>query len=313
MRRLMSWGLYPTILLGGVGAAYLGLGSGIRFSLVVMLVITAATLPLLVAQRLLPAERSWVGRPSDFGIDLLHMLSTGAFTELWRILTLGLLYEGAALLASLVGTGLWPTEWPLLLQFPLAVLIGEFFAYWMHRACHRVPLLWRLHALHHSSERMYVFAAARNHPMNAILMHTCHLLPLALLGAPTELLALSGVLTGVHGLLQHCNVDLKHGAFNLVFATADAHRWHHSADRVESDSNFGNNLIVWDRVFGTARIPAGRPAAVGLGEDGRRVPQNFLWQLATPVLLHRWMSDDGDTVAAGGSVDDLVDVGVHGA
>lgn len=313
MRKLLSWGLYPAVLFGGVGAAYLGLDSGIRFSVVVMLVITGATLPLLLAQRFLPAERSWVGRPRDFGVDLLHMLSTGASTELWRILTVGLLYEVAAWLAGAVGTGLWPTSWPLLVQLPVGVLLGEFFAYWMHRACHRSPLLWRLHALHHSSERMYVFAAARNHPMNAILMHTCHVLPLALLGAPPELLALSGVLTGVHGLLQHCNVDLKHGWFNLVFATADAHRWHHSADREESDSNFGNNLIVWDWIFGTRRVAAGRPAAVGLGEDGRHVPHNFLWHLATPVLLHRWTGGGGDTVAAGGAGADLVDVGVHGA
>lgn len=283
-RWVLSWALYPVLVSGALLATAAGLSAGIRTSVVVMVVILAATIPVLWAQRVLPAEAAWRGRPRDFSVDVLHLLSTGAATEVFRLLSLGAVYELASLLSARVGFG-WPTGAPWVLQFTLALLIGEFFAYWLHRTFHRVPFLWRLHALHHSSERMYALAAARNHPMNAVLMHACHVFPVALLGAPPEILGLCGVLTGVNGLLQHCNVDLHHGPLNWVFATADAHRWHHSAARAESNTNFGNNLLVWDRLFGTASLPPGRPAEVGLDEG--RLPENYLAHLVTPLVLYR--------------------------
>lgn len=286
MRNAARWWVavttYPAVLLGALGATAAGLAAGGRPSLVVMSVVAAATPLVLLAQRAAPAEPGWRGRPLDFSVDLLHLASTAAATEGFRLLALGAVYE---LAAATAGSGPWPAEASWALQFPAALLLGELLAYWLHRACHRVPVLWRIHAMHHSSERMYALAAARNHPMNAVLMHACHVLPAAALGAPAEVLALCGVVTGVNGLLQHCNVDLVHGPFNWVMATADAHRWHHSADRAESDTNFGNNLIVWDRLFGTCALPPGRPARVGLGDGS--LPDNFVTHLLSPLVLHR--------------------------
>ena len=286
-RDAIRWGLTPGLLGAALLATGLGLRAGARPSLVVMAVVALATLPVLGAQRLVPAEAAWRGTPRDFSVDLLHFVSTGLSTELFRLLSLGAVYEAAAWLAGRAGP-LWPAGAPWAVQVPAALLVGEAFAYAIHRACHRVPFLWRIHAMHHSSERMYAFAAARNHPMNAVLMHAGHVLPLALLGAPPEVLALCGVFTGVHGLLQHCNVDLRHGWANAVLASAELHRWHHSADRSESDRNFGNNLIVWDRVFGTFSLPPGRPARVGL-DDGR-LRENFVHHLVSPLNLHRQLA-----------------------
>lgn len=284
LRAVVSAATYPVVLFGSLGLTALGLAAGGRPSLVVVAVVALVTPVVLLAQRLAPAEPGWRGRPLDFSVDVLHLLSNGVFTEIFRLLTLGAVYEVAASLSA-AGSPAWPGGAPWLVQFGLALLVGEFFAYWTHRTFHRVPFLWRIHAVHHSSERMYALAAARNHPMNVVLMHACHVLPVAALGAPPEILAMSGALTGIHGLLQHSNVDLWHGPFNWIMATADAHRWHHSADLAESDTNFGNNLIVWDRVFGTCRLPGGRPKRVGL--DAGRLPDNFLAHLATPFRLYR--------------------------
>ena len=281
---LVSVGMYPTLLTAALLATRAGTDAGARASVVVMVVATLATVPVLLAQRFLPAEPSWRGRPRDFSVDLLHLLATGAVTELFRLGSLGAVYEAAGALSARAGA-VWPSHAPWVLQFALALGIGEFFAYWLHRSCHAVPFLWRFHAVHHSSERMYVLAAARNHPMNVVAMHACHVFPVALLGAPPEVLALSGVFTSVHGLLQHCNVDLRHGFLNWVFSTADLHRWHHSAERADSQTNFGNNLIVWDLVFGTRALPAGRPARVGLGDAPIR--ENFWAHLLAPFLAHR--------------------------
>jgi sterol desaturase/sphingolipid hydroxylase (fatty acid hydroxylase superfamily) len=285
VRDLVRWTLYPTLLFGALALTLLGLRAGLDPGLVVASVIILSPLPLLLAQRWIPAVPEWRGKPKDFGIDLLHMASTWGAAEASRAIVGGVATFGAVALQKVVGGHLWPTSWPLFLQFVFALLMGEFLAYWFHRACHETPLLWRIHAMHHSSERMYVFAAARNHPMNAFMMQVAHLLPLTLLGAPPEIIALTASFHGVHGLLQHCNVDLRHGVFNYVFSTADLHRWHHSAVLEESNSNFGNNLIVWDWLFGTRHSPEGRPAAVGLGD--RRLPENFFVHLASPFVLYR--------------------------
>lgn len=296
IRTVVSWALYPGLMGGSLLFTLLAIRAGQDPTSIVMVVILLSTIPLLLAQRLLPAEAEWSARPKHFTIDLLHMATSGFALEAVRVLTLGVLIQIALSLHGALGADdLWPTSFPIVFQLGFGILVGDIGAYWVHRACHKFPLLWRIHAVHHSSERMYVFAAARNHPMNAILMHVSHLLPLTLLGAPIEIIALTSVFTGVHGMLQHCNVDLKHGWFNYVFATADLHRWHHSSDFDESNRNFGNNLSIWDWIFGTRYLPAGHPQEVGLGTV--HLPENFLAHLATPFLLNRLLIHDEEPLA----------------
>jgi len=288
IRNLVAWGLYPSMLLTGLTATHLGLQAGYNVTPIAMGVVLLATLPLIIAQRFLPAEESWNPDLRSYKVDMLHMASTAMATDLVRATSMGLVLQVAVVMHGWFGRSFWPDSWPLVAQFALGVAAGDFGAYWVHRVCHKLPLLWRLHAMHHSSEQMYVFAAARNHPMNAILMNAAHLIPLTLLGAPVEIIGLTTVFTGLHGMLQHCNVDLKHGWFNHVFATADLHRWHHSADMEESNRNFGNNLIVWDWVFGTRYLPGGHPEQLGLGDVSLR--ENFVVHLVSPFWLNRLLA-----------------------
>ena len=286
MREMVAWSFYPGLLVVSLTAVALGLRAGFEPGILVTSVILLSSLPILAAQRFMPAEERWRGKPKDFGLDLLHMLSTGIATEGYRAVSIGLVTVGAVWLQSVVGATLWPTEWPLWAQLGLALLIGDFGAYWVHRTCHLYPFAWRIHAMHHSSERLYVFASGRNHPMNAILAYGSQLMPITLLGAPLEAIALLSVFTAVNGMLQHANVDLRHGVLNWVFATADLHRWHHSADFDESNTNFGSNIILWDIVFGTRALPEGSPEEVGLTDVA--LPDNFFAHLVSPFMLQRW-------------------------
>jgi sterol desaturase/sphingolipid hydroxylase (fatty acid hydroxylase superfamily) len=148
-----------------------------------------------------------------------------------------------------------------------------------------VPWLWRLHATHHSAERLYWLNATRAHPLEHVFRSSIGLLPLAVVGAGPELLALSVLSDAVIGLFQHANIDLKLGPLNYVFSAAPVHRWHHSRARAEADRNFGDSFIFWDLVFGTYFHPKGREVAeIGIaGLDA--FPRDFLPQLASPF---RW-------------------------
>ena len=152
---------------------------------------------------------------------------------------------------ELAGTGLWPSNWPLALQLALALLIADFGAYWMHRFMHTNRIGWRMHALHHSTQRLHFLASGRAHPFNAFLTLSCETGLLVMLGIPSGTLILFMVFKAVNGLLQHSNIDLRPGLLNYVFATNDVHRWHHSDNQLESSKNFGNTTMIWDHIFGS--------------------------------------------------------------
>jgi len=87
-------------------------------------------------------------------------------------------------------------------------------------------------------------------------------------------------------LFQHCNVRLRLGPLNYIFSMAELHRWHHSLKLEEANTNYGNNTIFWDIVFGTMFYPSGREAAAEVGLSGLpRFPQRYLGQLLSPL---RW-------------------------
>lgn len=155
---------------------------------------------------------------------------------------------------------------PFGLQILVVTLLAEFGKYWGHRLHHTLPALWWLHALHHGSERLYSINNFRVHPLEYTIKHALSLLPLMLLGAPADAILGYIALTQPIQMLQHVNLPLRHGWLNYVFSTNTVHRWHHSTEQREGDSNFGSALVMWDQVFGTFHYPAedAEPARIGL-------------------------------------------------
>ena len=242
-------------------------------------VLIGAALAVLIAERLWPHHASWQRSHGDVLVDLAHVVSVSAasFATTWLV---------PALLAPLATASLWPARWPLLAQLPLALVVGELAQYWSHRLGHEWAPLWRLHATHHSAQRLYFLNAARFHPLDIAIDTAAGLVPLVLLGAPPGVLALFALFTGVFGYLQHSNVRVALGPLNYVFSMAELHRWHHARDLREANTNYGSNLIVWDLVFGTFFWPRDRkpPEEIGL-PDLPAFPQSFWGQLASPF---RW-------------------------
>ncbi len=226
-------------------------------------------------------------RPSAATVraDLVHTALTGLFPTLLKTLTFGAVYYAASTLSAWWGSGLWPSGWPLAAQVALALVIGEFGAYALHRVCHLRDWMWRIHALHHSTARLYVLASGRNHPFNAIGTSMLTLLPLVLLGAGEDVLLLHTVFTALTGFWQHADFRTRSGWWNYLLASPELHRWHHSRVFEEGQHNFGNNLIVWDLVFGTWYLPADREPPAETGLDEMDFTTNVWAHLASPL---RW-------------------------
>ena len=130
---------------------------------------------------------------------------------------------------------------------------------------------------------MYFLNAARFHPLEKIIFLIPETVPFIILGTPQEALLMYAIFNSVHGLFQHSNIYIKSDWLNYVFSMTELHRWHHSKRIQESNSNYGNNLIVWDIVFGTFFWPKGQTVKeVGLLNPN--YPEGFIGQVKAPFL-----------------------------
>jgi len=256
----------------------------------VVVLLTVATAGLIVLLELVqPKHRSWSQPRDDVGADLiLTFVGTTGPPELMKALFLGGLTSAGAWISATVGLPLWPADWPLAAQVLLALVIAELGQYVVHRAAHETDLLWRLHSVHHSAERLYWLNAGRFHPLDTAAQYTLAGLPLMLLGISEQALALFLLFTGLHGLFQHANLDLRLGPLNWFFSMAELHRWHHSRTVVESNTNYGANLILWDVVFGTRFLPSDRepPEEIGIA-DMPGFPRRWWAMLLVPFRWQR--------------------------
>jgi sterol desaturase/sphingolipid hydroxylase (fatty acid hydroxylase superfamily) len=282
---------YPLMLVASVLGGHFLLRSGADATVTVAAINAVAALVIFALQRFIPYEDAWRKWREDLRVDLLHtVLSSGAVPALCKAVLWGVSFQAAQILSGWIGSTLWPTDWDMLPQLGLALVVGELGHYWGHRWMHRSKVGWALHAVHHSSERLYVLSTARSHPLNVFTIYLLSTTPLLLLGAKGEVLALFSLVNGVNGFLQHCNVDLRTGPLHWIFATPDLHRFHHSTDPREGDSNFGGNLIVWDVIFGTRYLPGeGRgPKHVGLTDAS--MIAGYVRHLGVPFLWRRLVS-----------------------
>ncbi len=160
------------------------------------------------------------------------------------------------------------------------LLIFELMGYAYHRAAHRVPVLWRLHAVHHSSESMDWLASFRQHPLEIVAVTVVQNAPLVLLGLPLGSHALLLLVLKLNTVFVHANLPLPNGWWTRVIATPRFHHRHHQRDgRV---ANYAAMFPWIDRIFGTfSHDAAGR---LGVGEP---MPRGFVGLLLAPLRRTR--------------------------
>jgi sterol desaturase/sphingolipid hydroxylase (fatty acid hydroxylase superfamily) len=170
---------------------------------------------------------------------------------------------------------------PLALQFVEILVIADLAEYGIHRLFHRIPFLWRFHAIHHSAEAMDWLAASRIHLVDAVLTRALAFVPLYVLGFAEPAVYAYLVFVSFHAIFVHANVRFTLGRLAWLIGTPRFHHWHHSAQPEAIDKNFAIHLPVIDRAFGTLYLPReGWPTAYGIA--GSVVPERYPAQLVFP-------------------------------
>lgn len=179
---------------------------------------------------------------------------------------------------------------PYWLSVAIGVITLDCAIYFQHLVFHSVPLLWRIHGMHHTDLDLDVTSGLRFHPIEIIISMGIKLAVVALLGPPALAVLVFEVLLNATSMFNHGNVRIPLNidkVLRFLVVTPDMHRVHHSVIRLETDSNFGFNLPWWDRLFGTYRD---QPSAghegmtIGLSQYRDPVCLTLPWMLAMPFF-----------------------------
>lgn len=187
---------------------------------------------------------------------------------------------GVALYAAHADIGLFNVlHVPGVAAGAVSIVVLDCVVYWQHRLFHRVPWLWRVHAVHHADPHIDVTTAVRFHPVEIVMSLLLKAAVVLALGAPGWATVVFEALLAAAALFNHANTRLPMGverALRTVVVTPALHRVHHVDVAACQDRNFGFSVTAWDRLFGTYLLPetAGRPierfGLAGIGADAAR-------------------------------------------
>ncbi|MEM6614894.1 MAG: sterol desaturase family protein [Pseudomonadota bacterium] len=200
--------------------------------------------------------------------------------------------------AAAVGAAIWAEAngWGILNIFPLPGAVAgvlAFFAldlaiYAQHVASHHIPILWRVHRVHHADRDLDATSGIRFHPIEITLSMVFKIAVVIALGAPALAVFIFEVVLNAAALATHANLKIPGKVDRILrylVVTPDMHRIHHSVHRDETDANYGFNLAIWDRIFGTyiENPRDGHSAmALGLPDQQTDAPSKLTWSLIFP-------------------------------
>ncbi len=227
---------------------------------------------------------------TNWAITVANTLTLQLLARGLVVIGLPVLAVGAAMDAHANGWGLFNlTDWPIWLEVTLSILILDFAIWAQHLITHKVPLLWRLHRVHHADVDIDVTTAIRFHPLEIALSMLIKIGLVYLMGPAAVAVILFEILLNSTAMFNHANIKLPLWLDVLVrqvLVTPDMHRVHHSVHRHEHDSNYGFALSIWDRLFRTyiAQPAEGHDAMkIGLEWQDER-PARLGWSLALPFF-----------------------------
>ena len=241
-------------------------------------VVVALFVLVVPFERLFPRHRQPLRRP-ELATDVAYGLAAPALRIASVVVGVAV---GICSLAWLPGLALRPlvAALPGPARLVLGVILLDVTTYWLHRFAHEVPFLWRFHAVHHSTTRLDWASGLRAHPLDGAFLAP----PLVLLLAAGFPLRLTGGLAAVQVVLDlflHANVRWRWRLLHRVVITPEFHHWHHANEADAHNTNYSVLLPLWDQLFGTYFMPAGRrPMRYGIDEP---MPTGMVHQLRYPL------------------------------
>jgi len=186
---------------------------------------------------------------------------------------------------SLQKDGLPPlSDLPLWVQIVLLFFVVDFVQYWVHRLFHKIPLLWRFHAIHHSSKTLDWLSTQRWHPLNHIVYTMLIVDFMYVFGFSPKAMGLYLTLYGLNAMLVHANLKWTYGPFRYIFASPVFHRWHHTSPEEGGNKNYAPYFSFLDVIFNTFYMPKDlQPKNFGIQNP---IPDDFLGQLIHPFRKH---------------------------
>ena len=240
-----------------------------------LVVFITAFLLLAGGEALIPRRARSVVRPWRWPTNLtLVALNTLIIRALLPLTAVGM-----AVVAEQRGWGLLHALGPIpsVLAVPVAIVLLDLAIYLQHVLFHAVPILWRVHRVHHADIDVDVTTGSRFHPIEIFLSLLIKFVTIGALGASPLAVLLFEALLNVGSLFSHANLRLLSWldrALRLVVVTPDMHRVHHSASGVETNTNFGFTFPWWDHLCGTYRAqPAAGHEAMTVGLTCFRDPK----------------------------------------
>jgi sterol desaturase/sphingolipid hydroxylase (fatty acid hydroxylase superfamily) len=239
---------------------------------------------LLMSLIYVPLERVWPQYPAqgtfrkDWTLDVVYFMSTHLPIQILSFFvllpaTLATQYLGVPALQHLIA------RLPWLLQFFFAVVVADVAEYFIHLALHKVPFLWRFHAIHHSSKALDWIAGSRSHFVDDTLVRGFILAPLMLGFSQSNILAYLVFVT-LHATWTHCNFGPNVKWLEKFLVMPRYHHWHHTSQKEGIDKNFAIHFPWIDKLFGTYYYPDYWPERYGL--DGEEIAPTFVGQTIEP-------------------------------
>ena len=285
-RKLLGWtGLGLVVfasLLGtaepqAIGAERQSLYFGLDYFIINVLVVGFLFVPL---ERVFPARADQTVFRPEWQEDMFYYLVSSMLVQV-----LGFLAMAPTNMVSgwfdFAGTAETIATIPFWVQVVIIMAATDFVQYWVHRAFHTVPALWRFHAIHHSTKQMDWLAGARMHLIEIAVLRGLTAVPMFSLGFDPAAIQAYLLIVYFYSSFIHANVGWHFGFLERFLVTPRFHHWHHGSDRDAIDINYASHFPIYDWLFGTHHLPeTDWPEAYGVVGDN--VPKGYWRQFLHP-------------------------------
>jgi len=234
----------------------------------------------------IPLERIFAHRTEqhvfreEWREDLFYFMVSSLMVQVLTFLTF-IPAKSILAVAPMTAPRAWVGGLPFVVQFVAIMFLTDLVQYWVHRLFHRVPWLWKFHAVHHSARSMDWMAGARMHFLEILVLRATTVIPMFVLGFSANAMNTYIFVVYLYSTFVHANLSWRFGWLEKFLVTPRFHHWHHGIEKEAIDVNFAIHFPLLDRLFGTYHLPKEKwPEGYGIG--GHPVPLGYIKQFKYP-------------------------------